>query len=150
MARAPNTTTTNGRKKMEPQALATVTSVCSKNLLTLTGWVRTSTYFIWGLTFHMSIAAVGLSYGYVGYSIRSDTWRYTLHVKWDGSTLQPIWDSVVTEELYDHARNDPRTFDGQTSEPVNLLGLGPDIEPSSRDEANRLKTLLIQHFSSDS
>jgi arylsulfatase A-like enzyme len=55
----------------------------------------------------------------MGYSIRSDRWRYTLWVKWDGSALAPIWDQVVGEELYDHQGDDGRDTDA--FENVNLL-----------------------------
>ena len=29
-----------------------------------------------------------------GYSVRSDGWRYTLWVEWNGALLKPLWDSV--------------------------------------------------------
>ena len=55
----------------------------------------------------------------MGYSIRSDRWRYTLWVKWDGAKLAPIWDAVVGEELYDHDGDDGMDTDG--FENVNLV-----------------------------
>ena len=85
-----------------------------------------------------------------GYSIRTDTWRYTLHVEWDGANLAPKWNHTVSEELYDHSENDARTFDDQVSEPINLLGLGHDVDPKLRQEADMLRTMVQQHFSTDS
>lgn len=38
----------------------------------------------------------------MGYSVRSDGFRYTLFVAWDGTALKPRWDQVWGEELYDH------------------------------------------------
>lgn len=35
-------------------------------------------------------------------SIRTDEWRYTAWVGWNGTTLQPRWDVVNATELYDH------------------------------------------------
>jgi hypothetical protein len=56
----------------------------------------------------------------------------------------------VSEELYDHSENDARSFDGQASEPVNLLGLGPDsTDPAHRAEADQLRRVLVAHFESD-
>jgi hypothetical protein len=39
---------------------------------------------------------------YMGYSVRTDEWRYTEWLEWDGTTLQGKWDSVNATELYDH------------------------------------------------
>eukprot|EP00756_Hemistasia_phaeocysticola_P024465 Hpha_TRINITY_DN1594_c0_g1::TRINITY_DN1594_c0_g1_i1::g.57146::m.57146/K01136/IDS; iduronate 2-sulfatase len=55
----------------------------------------------------------------MGYSIRSDRWRYTLWVKWDGVKLAPLWNEIVGEELYDHEGDDGMDTDG--FENVNLV-----------------------------
>ena len=78
----------------------------------------------------------------------------------------------MAEELYDHSENDGRTFDGQCSEPVNLLGLhhvGDDVldAPDShrrqttdtdtdtdtaqryRADADALHQVVVNHFSND-
>jgi iduronate 2-sulfatase len=55
----------------------------------------------------------------MGYSIRSDRWRYTLWVRWDGASKAPIWSQVVGEELYDHQGDDGRDTDA--FENVNLV-----------------------------
>ena len=55
----------------------------------------------------------------MGYSIRSDRWRYTLWVRWDGATKSPKWSQVVGEELYDHLDDDGMNTD--RFENVNLV-----------------------------
>jgi hypothetical protein len=43
---------------------------------------------------------------YMGYSVRTPTWRYTEFAQWDGHKLCPIWNASVPcvySELYDHA-----------------------------------------------
>lgn len=48
----------------------------------------------------------------MGYSIRSDRWRYTLWLAWDGEQLdKESWDAVHGEELYDHLGDDGRDTD---------------------------------------
>ena len=43
----------------------------------------------------------------MGYSIRTDRWRYTLWLQWDGAKRDKVsWDAVHGEELYDHAGDD--------------------------------------------
>lgn len=39
---------------------------------------------------------------WMGYSIRTDDWRYTAWCKWNGTTLQPRWDVINATELYSH------------------------------------------------
>lgn len=44
---------------------------------------------------------------YMGYSVRTDEWRYTVWVQWNSTTYSPMWDQPFGgEELYDH--RDPR------------------------------------------
>jgi hypothetical protein len=40
---------------------------------------------------------------WMGYSIRTDDWRYTAWVGWNGTSLQPLWGVVNATELYSHA-----------------------------------------------
>jgi hypothetical protein len=43
----------------------------------------------------------------MGYSLRTDDWRYTVWVPWNTTTFAPMWDQPFAgEELYDH--RDPR------------------------------------------
>eukprot|EP00932_Pfiesteria_piscicida_P012165 SRR837773.2349.p1 GENE.SRR837773.2349~~SRR837773.2349.p1 ORF type:complete len:403 (-),score=41.65 SRR837773.2349:22-1230(-) len=57
---------------------------------------------------------------HMGYSIRTDAWRYTEWVAWDQSQLLPIWKQVVARELYDHrnASTFPTDFDASENENV--------------------------------
>eukprot|EP00927_Polykrikos_kofoidii_P070038 TRINITY_DN6587_c0_g1_i1.p1 TRINITY_DN6587_c0_g1~~TRINITY_DN6587_c0_g1_i1.p1 ORF type:complete len:740 (-),score=57.78 TRINITY_DN6587_c0_g1_i1:99-2318(-) len=48
---------------------------------------------------------------FVGYSIRTAKWRYTEWVRWNGSTLRPIWSEQVGTELYSHEGDDGFDFD---------------------------------------
>ena len=55
----------------------------------------------------------------MGYSIRTDRWRYTLWLRWNGTAVVG-WDgdAVVGEELYDHAGDDG--FDTDKYDNINL------------------------------
>jgi len=100
---------------------------------------------------HVCLFTPSAEFDWMGYSVRSDAWRYTIYVAWDVKTLRPRWGEVWAEELYDHSADDGSSFDGQCSEPVNLLGrrVGGSVDPKIRTEADRLKTVALQHFSSD-
>ena len=47
----------------------------------------------------------------VQYSIRSESWRYTIWVGWNQSSWRPIWDDVRGQELYDHSADCRGDFD---------------------------------------
>lgn len=38
----------------------------------------------------------------MGYSVRTNRFRYTAWLKFDNKTYQPDWDHIIAEELYDH------------------------------------------------
>ena len=38
----------------------------------------------------------------MGYTVRTEDWRYTEWVGWNGSTLQAEWGALNATELYDH------------------------------------------------
>jgi hypothetical protein len=52
------------------------------------------------------------AFGYMGYSLRTERWRYTEYVRWNGSALMPMWDQVFSRELYDHQGDDGVDYDG--------------------------------------
>ena len=64
---------------------------------------------------------------HMGYSIRTERYRFTRWYPWNGTTLRPVWaaDFAVgnTDELYDHDGDDGSTFGGQ-HEASNLAGEG--------------------------
>ena len=57
----------------------------------------------------------------MGYTIRSDKWRYTAWVEFDWDNGQPHWDKVHATELYDHAGDDGTDMD--KFEAVNLASV---------------------------
>eukprot|EP00041_Stephanoeca_diplocostata_P016505 m.325400 g.325400 ORF g.325400 m.325400 type:complete len:709 (+) comp20385_c0_seq1:72-2198(+) len=57
---------------------------------------------------------------FMGYSIRTDAWRYTEWVKFNGSSLTPIWTEVVGKELYNHTLDNATDYDA--FENVNEVG----------------------------
>ena len=97
---------------------------------------------------HVCLFTPSSAFDWMGYSVRSDTRRYTLYVTWDGAALRPRWTDVFAEELYDHSDDGGDSFDGQASEPTNLLG-GAAVEPADRADADALKAVLVAHFSTD-
>ena len=62
----------------------------------------------------------------MGYSVRSDGWRYTIWVAWNGEMLKPVWEAVQGVELYQHSTLST-DFDGDYSEPLNRA-VDPDSE----------------------
>ena len=67
------------------------------------------------------------AFTYMGYSMRTDRYRYTEWVRWNGSALAPIWSARVATELYDHAGDDGPWTDPDAYENVNLA---PTAEPA--------------------
>ena len=64
----------------------------------------------------------------MGYSIRSDRWRYTVWLEWDGLGLdKQSWSAVVGEELYDHNGDDG--MDTDKFDNVNLGCKGAQYGP---------------------
>ena len=43
----------------------------------------------------------------MGYTLRTKIYRYTAWVQFDNELMEPNWDEIVAEELYDHT-NDPQ------------------------------------------
>ena len=58
---------------------------------------------------------------WMGYTMRTDRYRYTEWVGWNGSTLQPIWDALKAAELYDHLNDTGAWTDADKFENVNLV-----------------------------
>eukprot|EP00041_Stephanoeca_diplocostata_P018444 m.386481 g.386481 ORF g.386481 m.386481 type:complete len:516 (-) comp21014_c2_seq15:267-1814(-) len=74
---------------------------------------------------------------YMGYSIRTNDWRYTEWVAWDGAKLGPLWNAVNATELYDHrgCTEEPgcnADFDRWENE--NVAGTQPAVEASLRQQ----------------
>lgn len=48
---------------------------------------------------------------WMGYSMRTDRWRYTEWAAWDGAHLRPDWSHLAGRELYDHFGDDGTDYD---------------------------------------
>ena len=82
----------------------------------------------------------------MGYSVRSEDFRYNAWRRWDGRALRADWSAagVLGEELYDHratGRGGP--VDYERVENVNLLGngTGPAPPPLDRGALEALRAL---------
>eukprot|EP00756_Hemistasia_phaeocysticola_P024699 Hpha_TRINITY_DN15963_c0_g5::TRINITY_DN15963_c0_g5_i1::g.74487::m.74487/K01136/IDS; iduronate 2-sulfatase len=79
----------------------------------------------------------------MGYSIRSDNWRYTEWVGWDKEKLLPQWTTVKGVELYNHTGDYGTSIDRATPT-VNL-----HKDPSLESVVTKLQGALHQHFNND-
>ena len=86
------------------------------------------------------------SLGYMGYSIRTDRWRYTVWLAFNGTANRAVWPSnvggaLLGEELYDHEGDDGSDFDAY--ENVNLA-----TKPSFAGTKAKLLAALRDKFAS--
>ena len=65
------------------------------------------------------------AFTWMGYTMRTDRYRYTEWVRWNGSALAPIWSHLVATELYDHEGDDGPYTDPDRFENVNLAPSAP-------------------------
>ena len=77
----------------------------------------------------------------MGYSIRTDLYRYTVWVKWVGAINKPDWDATLYEELYCHQGDDGRNTDSFEYE--NLAS-----DASLRGVKTALLQRVKKHFAS--
>jgi len=66
------------------------------------------------------------SFTWMGYTMRTERYRYTEWVGWNGTALAPLWGAVVARELYDHQGDDGPWTDPDKYENVNLA---PTADP---------------------
>ncbi|KAL3917966.1 MAG: hypothetical protein SGPRY_006193 [Prymnesium sp.] len=65
---------------------------------------------------------------WMGYTMRTDRYRYTEWVRWNGSTFEPRWDALEAVELYDHLHDKGPWTDPDRFENVNLAATSaPDL-----------------------
>ena len=79
----------------------------------------------------------------MGYSIRTETYRYTLWMKWEGGVLKGDWEAAVTEdreELYNHT-GDQGTNDYDKYENNNIAS-----DPAVNGLKATLRALLKDQF----
>ena len=79
-------------------------------------------------------------FDFMGYSIRTKDWRYTIWLPWDGKILEATWDGDYADELYDHAGDDSSAFGKY--EQVNMAAERQDV-------AKMLRRKLKAYFSSE-
>ena len=70
-------------------------------------------------------------FDYMGYSVRTNEWRFTAWAHLDNATLRVDWEQPVAVELYDVAEDDGRSFDFDGYS-VNLAPLGKHNETVDR------------------
>ena len=58
---------------------------------------------------------------WMGYTMRTDRWRYTEWVRWNGTGLSPIWSQLKAAELYDHLGDDAPWTNADKYENVNAI-----------------------------
>lgn len=58
---------------------------------------------------------------WMGYTMRTDRYRYTEWVRWNGSSLSPLWHQLEASELYDHLNDTGAWTDADRFENVNLV-----------------------------
>ena len=73
-------------------------------------------------------------FDYMGYSVRTLEWRYTVWYEWDGDNLKPLCGKKYAEELYDHQGDDSSNMDEWENE--NLAAANPDISRTLRMQIN--------------
>lgn len=74
---------------------------------------------------------------FMGYSMRTDTHRFTEWFRWDGAKLAPLWDQVHARELYDHSR--VSQFDDSYFDQTENVNLADD-----NDQAPLVRQLSAQ------
>ena len=78
---------------------------------------------------------------YMGYTVRSGSWRLTQWFGWDGATCAPLWDSVHATELYDHRAQAAFPLDFDATENTNVAA-----DPANAAALATHKQLLLDHF----
>ena len=58
---------------------------------------------------------------WMGYTMRTDRWRYTEWPRWNGTDMTPIWSEMKAVELYDHLGDDAPWTDADKFENVNVV-----------------------------
>jgi arylsulfatase A-like enzyme len=58
---------------------------------------------------------------WMGYTMRTDRWRYTEWPRWNGTDMTPIWSEIHSAELYDHLGDDTPWTDADKFENINVV-----------------------------
>eukprot|EP00472_Partenskyella_glossopodia_P008546 CAMPEP_0197514732 /NCGR_PEP_ID=MMETSP1318-20131121/73_1 /TAXON_ID=552666 /ORGANISM="Partenskyella glossopodia, Strain RCC365" /LENGTH=546 /DNA_ID=CAMNT_0043062911 /DNA_START=280 /DNA_END=1920 /DNA_ORIENTATION=+ len=79
---------------------------------------------------------------HMGYSVRTEDWRHTEWIEWDGKKLQPKWTKVTGAELYDHRGEVVFPTDFDEGENENVVD-----DPNNGSVVKALSNLLRSAFS---
>lgn len=79
----------------------------------------------------------------MGYSCRSDQFRYTEWFEWNNATLAPRWNHSVGTELYNHTGDYGADMDVAT--PTRNLATDPGLGPVVLE----LRSAMLEHFKND-
>ena len=60
------------------------------------------------------------TFTHMGYSIRTEDWRYTEWVAWNGTALAPVWTNLTARELYEHRAEAAYPTDFNSGEVANV------------------------------
>ena len=90
---------------------------------------------------HVCLNSPAADFDFMGFAARTQDWRYVEWVKWNGTTLAPVWEEVVARELYDHRLEASYPTDFDTGELVNLAP-----RPEHNATIERLSRLLRAQF----
>lgn len=82
----------------------------------------------------------------MGYLIRTDLYRYTEWLRWNGTLLKADWSRVVGTELYDHSGDDDTSFDN--FENTNLADK-PDYQTIRSQLHQQLKNMFQWYVTVD-
>lgn len=77
-------------------------------------------------------------FDWMGLSVRTDQWRYSVFCRWDGESLRPVMENCTSAELFDH-REDTSLYDVENFENVNVV-------QDNEAVANQLFAMLVREF----
>jgi hypothetical protein len=80
---------------------------------------------------------------WMGFSVRTADWRYSVFCRWNGAALRPDFDRCAPAELYNHTRDQSLYDVDDNGEQENLAGRA-GVEQRERE----LKALLMRRFHS--
>lgn len=93
---------------------------------------------------HVCLFIERSNFTWMGYSVRTEGWRYTEWVQWDGSHQKPLWERMAGVELYPH-----KEYAGESDFDA-WENLNEADSPKYDDVKAQLSAVLHAQFDSDS
>ena len=87
----------------------------------------------------------------MGYSLRTDVYRYTEWATWNGTSLRPEWGSLVGVELYSHPSGNDSTCDGRMNscfDNYENVNLAHDLPAVVAQLSTKLHTIVAAQWES--